>query len=262
MLGALLGLATLGRSQTAPALDRFQQLPPAYAAAEWQVPADAPFVPVRRNMEQLRASVTGVHLGHPVVAKAVVAVEELKAKKGDPVALYRATYLYMIARSIDYSFDPVVDESPRAGFLADAWRTIGAPPSYEFSRLGFAFNGGFVLEADLLPLVDRLWRRDPEDLWIAPAYVGEVFGRGRSEDKARVVPLAKKLIATYPDRPRGHLTLALAYLASAPAQPTSAPLNAAIASIDAYLQAIPGAAPRNAALDWRKSLERRLAKAN
>lgn len=227
-----------------------------WAKVKWVAAADAPFLPIRNEMKAARAAVKTFEFSGKLPRRADALIQAYKKRPNDAVLLYRASATYLTARSIDYTYDTGSITGWRMNVLMKGWEEIDSPPSYEFARMGYGMVAGWPQDVDLMPLADRLLKRNPVDDLVVPGFVMEVYNRGY--DRARCVQaiqLAKAYQARHPEWAAPHALISTGYVARFMKYREKADIDAAIRHYDDYLARVPKGFPSlKGARDWRAIL--------
>lgn len=227
-----------------------------WARGKWVASADAPFIPIRRELQAAREAVATFDFSGKLPKKADALIRAYKASKADKVLLYRASLTYLTARSVDYTYDVGSMTGWRMGILYAGWEDIGSPQSYEFSRVGYGVIAGFPRDTDLMPLADRLLEKDPVDDLVVPCFVMDVYngnhGRVRYD---QALQLAKRYQAKHPKWAAPFALISTAYAARWMKFRAKDDIRRAIQDYDIYLSKVPKDLPSLPGLrQWRAIL--------
>lgn len=173
---------------------------PSFVNVPWTAEADRPYIAIRQRWQPVTDAPGRFRDGN-AWDLADRAISRWFAHRGDPLALYEATYAYRAKRFLRPHFENILT-SPTAGRIAtDFIRFESAPPSYEFVRMAYATTAGFAT-ADPIPQLGRaLLKRDPTDEIVLIAFVREA---GSSVAPASDALLAFRLMKVVAQRRTDH----------------------------------------------------------
>lgn len=227
-----------------------------WASVKWVAAADAPFLPIRKELKVAREAVKTFDFSGTLPRQADALIQAYKKKPTDAVLLYRASLTYLTARSIDYTYDVGSITGWRMGVLKKGWEEIDSPASYEFARVGYGMVAGWPQDIDLMPVADRLLKRDPVDHLVIPGFVMEVYNR--KYDRARcdqAIALAKAFQAKHPKWAAPHALISTGHVARFMRFRDKADIDAAIKHYDVYLARVPNDLPSLKGIrEWRAIL--------
>lgn len=169
--------------QVLPSASSFAQstLYPGWATdKQWIAKNDESFLPIRKECDKFRRSLTNYDLKSNWPARADAAFADWNSDQKSPLKLFRASYYLSTARGVNYKYQFEFDNSRTVRVLCDAWRAMPSQKSYEFARYGFMFVSAF--DPDRLsryrkPLRCRGGRAKPSP-WVRSA-------RAKEEDLSR-----------------------------------------------------------------------------
>lgn len=151
---------------------------PPWTTSKWDEVEDRPFRDIRRAAEAIEAKTPGLDPKSYWVREAANAYHVWHDDHRDPEKLYRAALYLTFARRHGQDLERFSDYSKAVGQINMGWSIIrNVPRSYEYARLGYICNAGDFDHHKYGNLGRNLMLRDPNDLAVALAMVGEYSDR-------------------------------------------------------------------------------------
>lgn len=172
---------------------------PRWVAVAWDAEEDAPFLPIRREVEEATADPQARDTTHKWSRKAWSAFVVWGRDCQSAVNLYRVSAYLAAAEMLDPSFTDDKDFHKMKGYVDMGWSVLREPPaSYEFARRGYLSNAGDFDHHVFGDLPYRLLERDPLDRSAVIAMTREYQWRKPVEEFEQVMFAALERVSKTP----------------------------------------------------------------